>query len=78
MPVRKERNRALRELAERKNHEFRQRMVGRTLSAVTLHEPGTALTGNYLKVQLASLRSPNLMADVQIGGLTSDGLREAE
>jgi len=76
MPVRKERNHALRELAERKNREFRQRMVGRTLSAVTLHEPGTALTGNYLKVQLASLRSPNLIADVQIGGLTSDGLRE--
>ena len=74
--VRKERNRVLRDLADRKNREFRQRMVGRTLSAVTLHEPGTALTGNYLKVQLASLRSPNLMADVQIGGLTSDGLRE--
>jgi hypothetical protein len=52
-------------------------MVGRTLSAVTLHEPGAALTGNFLKVQLASLRSPNLMADLRIGGLTRDGLREA-
>jgi threonylcarbamoyladenosine tRNA methylthiotransferase MtaB len=77
MPVRKERNRVLRELGERKNREFRQSMVGRTLSAVTLHEPGAALTGNFLKVQLASLRSPNLMADLRIGGLTRDGLREA-
>jgi len=78
MAVRNERNRVLRELGERKNREFRQRMVGRTLSAVTLHELGAALTGNYLKVQLASLREANLMADLQIGGLTRDGLREAE
>jgi threonylcarbamoyladenosine tRNA methylthiotransferase MtaB len=77
MAARKERNRVLRELGERKNREFRQRMVGRTLSAVTLHEPGAALTGNYLKVQLASLREANRMADLQIGGLTRDGLREA-
>jgi threonylcarbamoyladenosine tRNA methylthiotransferase MtaB len=78
MAVRKERNRTLRELGERKNREFRQRMVGRTLSAVTLHEPAAALTGNYLKVRLASLRSPNLIADLRIGGLTRDGLCEAE
>ena len=78
MAERKERNRVLRELGERKNREFRQRMVGRTLSAVTLHEPGAALTGNYLKVQLAALRSANLIADLRIGGLTRDGLREAE
>ena len=35
IPVRKERNRVLRELAAAKNLQFRQRMVGRTLSAVT-------------------------------------------
>ena len=51
-------------------------MVGRTLSAVTLHEPGAALTGNYLKVQLAALREANRMVDLQIGGLTKDGLLE--
>ena len=78
MALRKERNRVLRDLGERKNREFRERMVGRTLSVVTLHEPGAALTGNYLKVQLASLWEANLMADLQIGGLTRDGLREAE
>ena len=78
MAARKERNRVLRELGERKNLEFRQHMVGRTLSAVTLHEPGAALTGNYLKVQLTSLLDANVMADLRIGGLTRDGLREAE
>jgi threonylcarbamoyladenosine tRNA methylthiotransferase MtaB len=63
MVVRKERNRVLRELADTKNRQFRQCMVGKTLSAVTLHEPGAAITGNYLKVTLASLR------DASRGGL---------
>jgi threonylcarbamoyladenosine tRNA methylthiotransferase MtaB len=78
MVVRKERNRVLRELADTKNRQFRQCMVGKTLSAVTLHEPGAAITGNYLKVTLASLRDANLIAELQIGGLTDGGLREAE
>lgn len=76
MPVRKERNRVLRELAGVKNREFRERMVGRTLSAVTLHEAGTALTGNYLKVRLATPREPNLLVDLRIGELTDAGLSE--
>jgi len=32
--------------------------VGRTLSAVTLHDTGTALTDNYLRVELADTASP--------------------
>jgi threonylcarbamoyladenosine tRNA methylthiotransferase MtaB len=78
MPVRKERNRILRDLAAAKNREFRERMVGRTLSAVTLHDTGTALTGNYLKVELAGYREPNQLVDLCIGGVTGGGLREAE
>jgi hypothetical protein len=77
MPVRKERNRVLRELAAAKNLAFRVLMVGRTLAAVTLHETGTALTGNYLKVELAELRTPNLLIHLRIGGVTDTGLREA-
>jgi threonylcarbamoyladenosine tRNA methylthiotransferase MtaB len=77
MPVRKERNRVLRDLAAAKNRSFRERMVGLTLSAVTLHEPGTALTGNYLKVALAHEREPNAIVDLRIGGVTRQGLREA-
>jgi threonylcarbamoyladenosine tRNA methylthiotransferase MtaB len=76
MPVRKERNRVLRELAAAKNLEFRQSMIGRTLSAVTLHEPGIALTGNYLKVELASPREPNVLLALVVGGLTKIGLYE--
>ncbi len=77
LPVRKERNRVLRELAAAKNRAFRERMVGRTLSAVTLHENGAALTGNYLKVELARSREPNAIVDLEIGGVTASGLREA-
>jgi threonylcarbamoyladenosine tRNA methylthiotransferase MtaB len=76
MPLRKERNRILRELAARKNRAFRERMVGRTLSAVTLHEPGAALSSNYLKIELASPREPNRLGEVRIGGITCEGLWE--
>jgi threonylcarbamoyladenosine tRNA methylthiotransferase MtaB len=76
MPVRKERNRVLRELAAAKNLEFRRGMIGRTLSAVTLHEPGSALSANYLKIRLAAPRPPNLLADIEIAGITADGLYE--
>ena len=77
MAVRKERNRVLRSLGEAKNRAFRERMVGHTLSAVTLHEPGTALTGNYLKVALTREREPNAIVDLRIGGVTKLGLRES-
>jgi threonylcarbamoyladenosine tRNA methylthiotransferase MtaB len=76
MPVRKERNRVLRELAAEKNRAFRERMVGKTLSAVTLHEPGLALTGNYLKVELSSPREPNRLVDLRIGAVTPSGIKE--
>ena len=71
MRLRKERNRMLRELAAAKNLAFRESMVGQTLSAVTLHETGAALTGNYLKVELAGAREPNLLVDLRIGGSPS-------
>jgi threonylcarbamoyladenosine tRNA methylthiotransferase MtaB len=77
MPVRKERNRILRELAAAKNRAFRERMVGRVLSAVTLHEEGVALSDNYLKVETATAREPNQIVDLRIGTVTAGGLREA-
>jgi len=75
MPVRKERNRILRELAERKNLEFRRRFLGRTLSVVTLAE--SALSDNFIKVELARPRSANQLIDVAIGSVSESGLREA-
>lgn len=77
MPVRKERNRILRELAAKKNLEFRRAMIGRTLSAITLEQPGIALTSNYLKVELAAARPANELIDVTIGAVTSAGLKES-
>ena len=74
--VRKLRNRILRELAAAKNLSFRKRMIGQTLSAVTLHERGAALTENYLKVALAHDREPNRIVDLKIGGLDEGGVRE--
>ena len=76
MQVRKERNRILRELAARKNLEFRGCMVGRTLSVVTLNEPGTALSDNYIKVELARLRPANELLEVKVGAVTVDGVGE--
>jgi threonylcarbamoyladenosine tRNA methylthiotransferase MtaB len=76
MRLRKERNRVLRELAAAKNLAFRESMVGRTLRAVTLHESGTALSGNYLKVELAAPREANLLVELRIGGVSGGGLRE--
>jgi threonylcarbamoyladenosine tRNA methylthiotransferase MtaB len=75
MSVRKARNRVLRELAEGKNREFRARMAGRTLSAVTLQErvagAQIALTSNYLRVQLAAAREPNRLVGLLVE-LTND------
>jgi threonylcarbamoyladenosine tRNA methylthiotransferase MtaB len=72
--TRKERNRILRELAARKNLEFRRRMIGRTLSVVTLSEG--ALSDNFLKVDLATPRAANQLVDVRIGSINAAGLRE--
>ncbi len=75
--VRKRRTRLLREIAARKNLEFRRRMVGRTLSSVTLTEPRIALSGNYLRIEMAVAREPNCLVNLRIGGVSEDGLAEA-
>ena len=72
--LRRERNRMLRDLGARKNLDFRRRMIGRTLSVVTLAEG--ALSGNFLRVDLASPRPANQLLDVRIGSVTDAGLRE--
>jgi threonylcarbamoyladenosine tRNA methylthiotransferase MtaB len=74
--VRKERTRVLRELGARKNLEFRERMRGRTLSAVTLAN-GTALTTNYLSVELQRARKPGRLIEVTVGQATERGVAEA-
>jgi threonylcarbamoyladenosine tRNA methylthiotransferase MtaB len=74
IPRRKERNRILRELAAAKNLKFRQSMVGRTLSVVTLDQ--NALSDNFIKVELNPQRPPNQRVEVRIGGVTANGVYE--
>ncbi|MBV9676176.1 MAG: tRNA (N(6)-L-threonylcarbamoyladenosine(37)-C(2))-methylthiotransferase MtaB [Acidobacteriaceae bacterium] len=74
--IRRERTRILRELSNRKNLDFRRRMIGRTLSSVTLEEPRMALATNFLRVQMTEERQPNRMVDLAIGAVTNNGLRE--
>lgn len=76
METRRQRTRILRELAEEKNLEFRRRMPGKILPAVTLEERGFALTTNFLKVRLTHERPPNQMVSVEIGAAGSDYLLE--
>ena len=76
MAVRRERTRLLRELSDRKNIEFRRRMIGARLPAVTLEQRGLALTSNFLKVEMSAAREPNQLVDLEIGGVTAAGLRE--
>jgi threonylcarbamoyladenosine tRNA methylthiotransferase MtaB len=76
IPVRQQRTHVLRELSDRKNLDFRRRMIGQTLSAVTLEQQGMALTSNFLKVELATPLAPNQLIEVPIGGLSAAGLRE--
>jgi threonylcarbamoyladenosine tRNA methylthiotransferase MtaB len=76
IPVRQERTRILRDLSDRKNLAFRRRMLGQSLSAVTLAQRGLALTANFLKVEMAAPREPNQIVDLQIGAVTPTALRE--
>ncbi len=74
MPVRKDRNRLLREIAAAKNLAFRRRFVGRTLSAVTL-ENSRALSTNFIQLELEAGCPANRLMNFEIGALTETGLR---
>jgi threonylcarbamoyladenosine tRNA methylthiotransferase MtaB len=74
--VRRHRGRVLKALAATKNLEFRQKMIGRQLQTVTLEDRMSGVTSNYLRVQLAAPRTPRDMSEVEIGGLTPNGLAE--
>jgi threonylcarbamoyladenosine tRNA methylthiotransferase MtaB len=74
IPVRKDRNRILRELAAAKNATFRDSLLGQELTAVTLDD-GLALTDNYLKAQLDLPHAPNRLIRVRPRTLTPEGFR---
>ncbi len=68
--VARERNRVLRELADRKKHAFMESFVGRELEALTLtrqeHGCTEALSDNYLKVFVTGDHPSNQLVSVQI------------
>ena len=72
------RNRILRELAAKKNLEFRKTFVGRRLEALTLSKSGAnsteALSDNYLKVAIHALHSPNQWLKIHVENITEKGL----
>jgi len=77
MPVRKERNRLLRELAAKKNAQFRESLLGREFTAVTLDPPGLALTDNYVKAALDLPYAPNRLIRIRPQRLTAEGVQAA-
>jgi len=76
MEVRRERTRQLRELSDRKAQQFRCKMVGKTLSAVTLEQPGMALSTNFLKIEMAQRLAPNQVVNLEIGTAQRGVLQE--
>jgi threonylcarbamoyladenosine tRNA methylthiotransferase MtaB len=72
--IRKDRNRILRDLANEKNLAFRQSLLGREFTAVTLDPPGLALTDNYVKATLDLPYTPNRLIRVRPHALNLQGV----
>ena len=76
-----ERMAVLRDLAAEKSHRFRASFVGSSLPAITLHAPAqlaaqgrtSALTDNYLPVELTGPIPANQLVEVQIMGTNALG-----
>ena len=68
--VKRERNRILRQLIDRKNLEFRRSLVGRTVTAVTLaagRDGLRALSENFVEIDLSAADAqPGLLTEVRI------------
>ncbi|MBV8205842.1 MAG: tRNA (N(6)-L-threonylcarbamoyladenosine(37)-C(2))-methylthiotransferase MtaB [Acidobacteria bacterium] len=77
--VARERTHRLRELAATKNRAFRQSLAGERLQAITLAKQDgqnstRALTDNYVKLRLSGRHEANCWMQVEVTGLTEDGL----
>jgi threonylcarbamoyladenosine tRNA methylthiotransferase MtaB len=72
--MRRDRNRILRDLADSKNAAFRQSLLGREFTAVTLDPPGLALTDNYIKATLDLPYMPNRLVRLRPRGLNEQGV----
>ena len=77
MELRRERNRILQELSTLKTRQFHLSLLGKRFSAVTISNQGTALTTNYVRVQLNEVRPASQWIEVELGAISSRGVREA-
>jgi threonylcarbamoyladenosine tRNA methylthiotransferase MtaB len=77
MAVRKERNKVLRDLATRKNATFREEMLGREVTAVTIEPLGLALTDNFIKAEMDLPYTPNRLVRLRPCALTAQGVSAA-
>jgi threonylcarbamoyladenosine tRNA methylthiotransferase MtaB len=76
----RERMAQLRAVMAEKNLRYRERFVGRTLSAVTIQceSAGTgtqAVSDNFLAIEMPAWYSANRMLQVRVRGVTATGLR---
>jgi threonylcarbamoyladenosine tRNA methylthiotransferase MtaB len=77
MAVRKERNKVLRDLAARKNAAFREQMLGREVTAVTIEPLGLALTDNFIKAEMDLPYTPNRLVRLRPRAVTEQGVSAA-
>lgn len=75
--VRKQRNRILQQVSERKSREFRMSQRGRRVKAVTIGDEGVALTTNFIRVELAQPKEARQVVEVELGNLTGRGMKES-
>jgi threonylcarbamoyladenosine tRNA methylthiotransferase MtaB len=76
-----ERMAALRDLATEKSYRFRASFAGRSLPAITLHTPAqlaaqsrtSAITDNYLPMELSGILPANQLVDVRVTGVNTSG-----
>jgi threonylcarbamoyladenosine tRNA methylthiotransferase MtaB len=71
--VSKFRAKMLRELIARKNETFRRQMIGRRIEVLTL-EDGTAISSNFVRVNVPAGTPVNRWTPVTVSALSDDGL----
>ena len=74
IPVRKFRTKRLRDLSAAKNLVFRESLIGRAFSAVTLDGGARALTSNYVPVELSRPVPAKQLVECLVTGVTANGL----
>jgi threonylcarbamoyladenosine tRNA methylthiotransferase MtaB len=68
------RAKALRQLIAQKNEQFRRGMIGKEMKVLVL-EDGSALSDNFIRIEIPPHQPVNRWIRTQVTGLTDDGLR---